>query len=74
MLAMLLRSVNIKNFRCFKDVTVPLDKMTVLIGENNSGKTSFLEAIRLCLTRSNFRRSDWLDQYDYHLSSDKARA
>ena len=73
MFAMLLRSVNIKNFRCFKDVTVPLDKMTVLIGENNSGKTSFLEAIRLCLTRSNFRRSDWLDQYDYHLPSDKAQ-
>jgi len=70
---MLLRSVNIKNFRCFKDVTVPVDKMTVLIGENNSGKTSFLEAIRLCLTRSNFRRSDWLDQYDYHLPSDKAQ-
>lgn len=66
-------SVSIKNFRCFKDVTVPLDKMTVLIGENNSGKTSFLEAIRLCLTRSNFRRSDWLDQYDYHLSSGKAQ-
>lgn len=70
---MLLKSVNIKNFRCFKDVTVPLDKMTVLIGENNSGKTSFLEAIRLCLTRSNFRRNDWLDQYDYHLPSDKAQ-
>jgi putative ATP-dependent endonuclease of OLD family len=71
--AMLLKSVTIKNFRCFKDVTVPLDKMTVLIGENNSGKTSFLEAIRLCLTRSSFRRSDWLDQYDYHLPSEKSQ-
>ncbi len=70
---MLLKSVTIKNFRCFKDVTVPLDKMTVLIGENNSGKTSFLEAIRLCLTRSNFRRNDWLDPYDYHLTSGTAQ-
>lgn len=62
-----LQSVAIKNFRCFKDITVPLDRTTVLIGENNSGKTSFLDAIRLCLARSSYRRTDWLDQYDYHL-------
>ena len=62
-----LNSVTIRNFRCFRDITVPLDRTTVLIGENNSGKTSFLEAIRLCLTRTTYRRSDWLDQYDYHL-------
>ncbi len=62
-----LTSVTIKNFRCFKDISVPLDQTTVLIGENNSGKTSFLEGIKLCLARSSFRRSDWLDQYDYHL-------
>lgn len=70
---MLLHSVNIKNFRCFRDVTVLMGKTTVLIGENNSGKTSFLDAIRLCLTRGNFRRSDWLDQYDHHLSSENAQ-
>lgn len=66
---MLLKTVTIKNFRCFKEVSVPLDRTTVLIGENNSGKTSFLEAVRLCLTRGATRRTDWLDQYDYHLAS-----
>jgi Predicted ATP-dependent endonuclease of the OLD family len=35
----------IHNFRSLRDVEVKLDGTTVLIGENNSGKTSFLEAL-----------------------------
>lgn len=35
----------IHNFRSLKEVEVTLDSMTILIGENNSGKTSFLEAL-----------------------------
>jgi putative ATP-dependent endonuclease of the OLD family len=35
----------VRNFRCLKQVDVTLDDLTVLIGENNSGKTSFLEAL-----------------------------
>jgi predicted ATP-dependent endonuclease of OLD family len=42
---MKLRSVTVKNFRALADVTVELDDTTVLIGENNSGETSFLEAL-----------------------------
>jgi putative ATP-dependent endonuclease of OLD family len=37
--------VRVRNFRSLKQVDVKLDQLTVLIGENNSGKTSFLEAI-----------------------------
>lgn len=39
------REVRIRNFRCLKSVNVALDELTVLIGENNSGKTSFLNAL-----------------------------
>jgi len=35
----------IHNFRSLKEVEVTLDSTTVLIGENNSGKTNFLEAL-----------------------------
>lgn len=37
--------VRIRNFRSLKKVNVTLDRLTILIGENNSGKTSFLEAL-----------------------------
>ncbi len=63
---MLLKRVRLQNYRCFKDVEVELAKVTVLIGENNAGKTSFLDAIRLCLSRNMLRRSARLDDYDYH--------
>ena len=33
-----LREVRIKNFRVLKDVIVPLQRRTVIVGENNSGK------------------------------------
>lgn len=71
--SMLLKKVHIKNFRCFNDVQVELDETTVLIGENNSGKTSFLDAIRLCLSLRATRRGGGLEDYDYHLGFDKAQ-
>ena len=37
--------VRVRNFRSLKSVDVPLDTFTVLIGENNSGKTSLLESL-----------------------------
>lgn len=67
---MLLRSVTLKRFRAFEDVVVDLDESTVLIGENNSGKTSFLDAIRLCLGRPLSRRSSAFDESDAHHSKD----
>ena len=41
----MLDRVTIKNFRCLRDVSVPLKPLTVLIGENDTGKSSFLEAV-----------------------------
>jgi len=70
---MRLTKVSIKNFRCFLDIEINLDSTTVLIGENNSGKTSFLDAIRLCLSRAGTRRGGGLEDYDYHLSTSKAQ-
>ncbi len=38
--------IHIQNFKCLRDVEVELGPFNVLIGPNDSGKTSFLEAIR----------------------------
>lgn len=40
-------SVLVKQFKCLRDVRVELGAFTVLIGPNDSGKSSFLEALRL---------------------------
>ena len=39
------KEVRVRNFRCLKAVDVELDYLTILIGQNNAGKTSFLNAI-----------------------------
>jgi putative ATP-dependent endonuclease of OLD family len=41
--------VRVRNFRCLRAVDVPLDRVTVLVGKNNAGKTSFLDALFLAI-------------------------
>lgn len=43
----MINTVHIQNFKCLLDTQVDLGPFTVLIGPNDSGKTSFLEAIHL---------------------------
>lgn len=65
---MLIKEVQIKNFRGIEDLTLPLGDLCVLIGENNTGKSTILDALRVCLTRSLTRRSTVFEEYDYHLA------
>lgn len=66
---MFLRQVTVENFRGIEKVTVDLDETTVLIGENNSGKTSFIDALRLSLDKALARRGNPFDDYDHRLVS-----
>lgn len=43
----MLQSFHIQNFKCLRDTTLELGPFTVLIGPNDSGKTSILDALRL---------------------------
>src|SRR5262249_20948026 len=66
---MKLRQLAIKNFRNLADVLVPIGDTTVLVGENNSGKTSLLEMLQIVLPRSlAAARTIPFDEYDYHMS------
>lgn len=69
---MRLTRVEIENFRCIERISVDLDETTVIIGENNSGKTAFLDAIRLCLNPPFGRKRRPFEEYDYRLSEGKA--
>ena len=47
---MILDSVELRNYRCFTDLRVPLDRhLNVFVGTNASGKSSVLHAIAACL-------------------------
>ncbi len=65
---MKLREIIIKNFRCLVDVSILISDMTtVLVGENNSGKTALLEALKIALPRSAAARRTPFNEYDYHM-------
>jgi putative ATP-dependent endonuclease of OLD family len=55
---MKLSSVRIQNFKGLKDVTVPLSQFGCLIGENNSGKSSVLQALLLLLGANSKKPAD----------------
>jgi putative ATP-dependent endonuclease of the OLD family len=69
---MKLRTITVENFRGIKKAQLHLANVTVLIGENNTGKTTFLDAIRLCLGRQTPRKGSQFEDYDYHLDSPNA--
>jgi len=65
---MKLAEIIIENFRGIRALHLSLDNLTVLIGENNVGKSSVLEALRLILARGfSSRRDGKFTEYDFHL-------
>ncbi|SOD42739.1 ATP-dependent nuclease [Nitrosovibrio sp. Nv4] len=65
---MLLTRLEIENFRGIRSLDLALGGTTVLIGENNSGKTTILHALRACLQylRSSGKMPVF-DEFDFHL-------
>src|SRR5208337_1798095 len=50
----MLQNFTVKNFRCFQSLGVgPFDRVNLIAGRNNTGKTALLEAIRLHCDPSN---------------------
>ncbi|WKA60574.1 ATP-dependent nuclease [Pectobacterium aroidearum] len=63
---MYLSQIEISNFRLFKNLSLKLNRgLNVLVGENDSGKTALIDAIRYTLgTKSNDRA--YLTEQDFH--------
>ena len=64
-------SVRIQNFRGIKRLDLNLGQVTILIGENNTGKTSVLDALKLALYHLG-SRSAIFNEMDFHLPSENA--
>jgi AAA15 family ATPase/GTPase len=41
----MLSKIKFRNFKALRDVEIPLNRLTVLVGPNASGKTSVLEGV-----------------------------
>ena len=66
---MKLRRLQIENFRGIPKLDLELGDVTVLIGENNTGKTAVLEALRFALREVRSRRGCAFKAFDFHLAA-----
>ena len=60
--------IHIENFRSIRNLKMDLGDATVLIGQNNAGKTAILDAVRIVLTRRWGQRGIGFTENDVHRS------
>lgn len=58
---MKLTSLSIKNYRALRDAEIPFSRFVCLTGENNAGKSSFLQALSLFLRGTALAESNFFD-------------
>ncbi len=60
---MLIKTVDVKNFRCVKSGTLNCGKLTALVGANGAGKSTFLRALALFYDLSpKIEKRDWYNE------------
>jgi putative ATP-dependent endonuclease of the OLD family len=60
-----LKALTIQNFRSFEEITIPFcEDLTVLVGENNGGKSNAIDAIRLLTKPLGGRRDLYCESTD----------
>lgn len=70
---MYLKKLNIKNFRTFDEegITLIFNKgVNAIIGENNSGKSAVIDAIRIVYSTVTYRKEIFFSKSDFHVSQD----
>lgn len=70
---MYLRKLIIKNFRVFDETGIELflnKGVNAIIGENNSGKSSVIDAIRLVYSTVTYRKDIFFSKSDFHVGED----
>lgn len=69
-MSILIDTIRVAGFRGIKELEVSLPRIAVLIGPNNSGKTSLIKAFQLAL--GDYARS--LSEEDFYIAPDEKRA
>lgn len=65
---MLIQNIVLKNFRCFKDVAIDFESLSIIVGENGTGKTAILEAINYAFSSSFL--SSRIEEQDFNCSDE----
>ena len=66
MQGMYLRELKLTNFRSCRDTTIELKPaLTLLVGENNSGKSNVVDALRLATSPIGGRRTRYFEADDF---------
>lgn len=63
---MKITKLSIRNFRSIRSLDLLLGDSTVLIGQNNGGKSAILDAVRIALTRRWGQRGTGFTEHDIH--------
>lgn len=74
---MYLKSIEIKNFRVFDEIgiNVVFNKgVNAIIGENNSGKSSIIDAIRIAFSTVPYKKDIFFNKSDFHINEDGTTA
>lgn len=70
---MYLKKLLIKNFRIFDETGIELifnKGVNAIIGENNSGKSSVIDALRIVYSTVTYRKDIFFSKSDFHVSED----
>lgn len=66
---MYLSRLHISKFRVFDDITLYFKNgLNILIGENNSGKTAIIDALRICLGCGKPDNYIYIQESDLHVN------
>ena len=64
---MKLQEIHVKNFRCLRDLRIRFQEdLTILIGENDAGKSSLLDILEMVLTAPHERSPRVPEEADYY--------
>lgn len=64
-------NINIKNFKCFYDIEIPINALTVFAGANGNGKSTAIQAL-LLLRRTVEHCSEWKNNhFEYYFEYSK---
>lgn len=67
---MFIKTLEIKNFRSIENTIITFNKnLNILIGPNNSGKTTIIDALRICLTYKDYN-SLRIKKEDFHMKKE----
>lgn len=70
---MYLKKLIVKNFRIFDESGIELifnKGINAIIGENNSGKSSVIDALRIVYSTVTYKKDIFFSKSDFHVSED----